>query len=908
MIASHLRILIVTLISVVSFSSAAFLALRLLPVVDASVSAENLPVTAHEPTQTVTTTSVTVFATTETTPTVLSAELLSETITGTLPGFADGPVIWTHPLTPALSTLVATLQDGGLAVFDLTGNLVQHITVTTGTVRYHGIDLLGGFVLEGDETDLIVVADGENDVPAFFRIDPVSRFITDVTSTSLMTTTFAVDDGDHTAYGLATYTEPLSGTVYAFVTQRNGNLVAQLELFDDGTGVAVTTTRLITLPLPTDIPADSQARGIVADSDTGFVYVAMATHGGLLKLTADPDVTPTMTMVHAITDSAFLMPDLGGLALYSGPDNAGYLLLSSRGNDSFAVLERSGDNAFVGSFVISDSGAIDAVTGTIGIVASSEALDEVFPHGVVAVQDSGDDSAESATNFKLIAWENIACAFANPLLIASDGPSPCKKKHHLPLVLNSTASPPTGVVISTKHSFDTCVAPDVGTMQVWWNNSPYYDANIYLGGAARACAQPHLDANWVFAVVNQGWNLIPTWVGPQAPCSIYGTKMSGDPVMARTEGRTNADEAIVVSAALDLTNFGAQTIVYYDIEPYDTADSGCHAAVAAFLDGWVERLHELGHRAGVYGLSATAASWASHANPPDDVWVANWIYNSYTPEATVWNVYGLPDDLWTEHQRIRQYTGGHLETWGGVTINIDSNVADGHVVGVNERLEVAPAHVQHTAFTAPGVVEMEMVAPGTGWMLRNGRMLWSADNGTSWHEITPNHDGRVLTVDFSDVQHGWAVVQRNDGLALFRSADSGSHWSSVPLAVDIPAGMVVDSAELDFETTQLGWLYLQLASGSNFAPSIVLNTIDGGSNWHTVPGALHRFADDAALPANAPDHAVAVTAYGATSWVQITDGQCTGKRPDASEPLVCSVASRFLRSADGGQSWLIFEP
>ena len=33
--------------------------------------------------------------------------------------------------------------------------------------------------------------------------------------------------------------------------------------------------------------------------------------------------------------------------------------------------------------------------------------------------------------------------------------------------------------------------------------------------------------------------------------------MSGDPVMARTEGRTNADEAIVVSAA-GLTNFGAR--------------------------------------------------------------------------------------------------------------------------------------------------------------------------------------------------------------------------------------------------------------------------------------------------------------------------------------------------------------
>jgi hypothetical protein len=37
--------------------------------------------------------------------------------------------------------------------------------------------------------------------------------------------------------------------------------------------------------------------------------------------------------------------------------------------------------------------------------------------------------------------------------------------------------------------------------------------------------------------------------------------------------------------------------------------------------------------------------------------------------------------LWANHQRVHQYKGGHRETWGGVTINIDSSYVDGAVVG-----------------------------------------------------------------------------------------------------------------------------------------------------------------------------------------------------------------------------------
>jgi hypothetical protein len=48
----------------------------------------------------------------------------------------------------------------------------------------------------------------------------------------------------------------------------------------------------------------------------------------------------------------------------------------------------------------------------------------------------------------------------------------------------------------------------------------------------------------------------------------------------------------------------------------------------------------------------------------------------------VWDVACLSNGLWVNHQRIRQYAGGHGETWGGVTLNIDCNVIDGIVASM----------------------------------------------------------------------------------------------------------------------------------------------------------------------------------------------------------------------------------
>ena len=82
-----------------------------------------------------------------------------------------------------------------------------------------------------------------------------------------------------------------------------------------------------------------------------------------------------------------------------------------------------------------------------------------------------------------------------------------------------------------------------------------------------------------------------------------------------------------------------------------------------FVSGWVTELHapRLPRRClrqrGLDDPRPAARSRAT-GDRPDDVWIADWNGNE--------SVFGDPyvsDALWTNHQRIHQYQGGHNETW-----------------------------------------------------------------------------------------------------------------------------------------------------------------------------------------------------------------------------------------------------
>lgn len=231
----------------------------------------------------------------------------------------------------------------------------------------------------------------------------------------------------------------------------------------------------------------------------------------------------------------------------------------------------------------------------------------------------------------------------------------------------------------TGQGFDACTARSLPELATWYSASPYKAVNMYIGGASRGCAQPNLSASWVSSVIAQGWVLIPTYVGLQAPCRDYPNRI--DPAQAAAQGSAAADDAIVQLNALGL---GSGNPIYFDMEAFNYSDTGCRQAVLDFLDAWTAQLHYRGYVSGVYGSAASTirALVSQLPNPvfdqPDQLWIARWctdltICDTSTSDPEV------PADQWDDHQRIRQYRGGHTETWGGVTINIDSNTVDGAV-------------------------------------------------------------------------------------------------------------------------------------------------------------------------------------------------------------------------------------
>src|SRR5690242_7681768 len=92
-------------------------------------------------------------------------------------------------------------------------------------------------------------------------------------------------------------------------------------------------------------------------------------------------------------------------------------------------------------------------------------------------------------------------------------------------------------------AFDACAAPPLSTM-IAWNTSPYRAIGVYVGGPNRTCAQPNLTAAWVGSVTRRQWQLLPIYMGLQAPCSDRVRAVKIVPATAAAQGTSSATDAI----------------------------------------------------------------------------------------------------------------------------------------------------------------------------------------------------------------------------------------------------------------------------------------------------------------------------------------------------------------------------
>jgi Domain of unknown function (DUF1906) len=214
------------------------------------------------------------------------------------------------------------------------------------------------------------------------------------------------------------------------------------------------------------------------------------------------------------------------------------------------------------------------------------------------------------------------------------------------------------------YGFDTCTAPSLADMDAWLS-SPYRTVGVYIGGANEACAQPNLTPAWVSDVEDQGWSLIPIYVGLQAPCVEQSGLASIDSSDASAEGTAAAEDAATDAQGVGLAKGSP---IFFDMEAYG---DGCSSTVTTFLSSWNYELGLLGYTSGIYESTSNVGDLVNDPPAqPDILWFAQW-----DDIATTSNAY-VPSYLWTDNQRIKQYEGGHVESYDGVALDIDSDYVD----------------------------------------------------------------------------------------------------------------------------------------------------------------------------------------------------------------------------------------
>jgi hypothetical protein len=241
-----------------------------------------------------------------------------------------------------------------------------------------------------------------------------------------------------------------------------------------------------------------------------------------------------------------------------------------------------------------------------------------------------------------------------------------------------SSSPVTGVM-----GFDACSLPTVAQLQTWWTSSPYKTVGTYIGGDEFACRSglSNLTPSYVSSVLAQGWEIVPIWVGPQAPGGNFKYSVSTDTPTANAQGVTEADSAVAQMIALGMNQ--GSTVVY-DMEAYSYSNATYTAATQAFLEGWTTELHAKGYLAAVYSSHPEFNNWIPTLVTPaiDTIWYAYFFSTGVPCGTTCETVYPTASSFttiapyWLNDHRSRQTSSSLNSTYGGLTINIDEDYTD----------------------------------------------------------------------------------------------------------------------------------------------------------------------------------------------------------------------------------------
>jgi hypothetical protein len=445
-----------------------------------------------------------------------------------------------------------------------------------------------------------------------------------------------------------------------------------------------------------------------------------------------------------------------------------------------------------------------------------------------------------------------------------------------------------------------------------WGSSPYRAVGVYIGGANMACAQPNLTPGWVSQESVVGWHLIPIYVGLQAPTNSCGcAAISGG--RASSQGQAAARDAINRAQALGM---GPGNPIYFDMEAYPRG-GGNSSAVLSFLAGWTAQLHAAGYESGVYssidsGISDLVSQAGVGYSEPDDLWFANWNGVRSVDDGAV------PSGEWPNHQRLHQYQGGHDETHGGVTINIDGNYLDAATAAAGSTASAA----SEPAASSPPAIYGKTVE---GQTLSEAHGTWPGAPASYVYQWQDCNKAGFNCMTISGATAASYALSPSDVGHTIRVIEIASYAGGVGIpATSNPTSQVLGTTPLYWLYSASGTVYGSVGTslfgspwGAGFRGSPVTGmapTPDGQGYWLTsAAGTVFAFGDAASLPAPQHRHPIRgiVAAPGGGYWVYTAYGNVYATSGTA---LYGSPAGGGFRgstivgmaaTADGGGYWLV---
>jgi len=310
-------------------------------------------------------------------PPAVAARLATET---TFRHAANDAAIWIDAQDPARSVLLVSGGEGGLEINELSGGRAARFEA----LEAGFIDIRRNVPGPNGPADLVIASDQRLGAVRAYALDAPARRLTELTAQPIV-----VDDA---ITGLCTYRSGLTGKLYVFVATDQGQL-EQWQLFmREGKSAGQLVRR---------IPAGKGVSHCVADDDSAAVYFSEESVG-IWRVAAEPESDAARTAVDLVEPRGTLHEEVKGLALYRGQGQSAYLIAADAGAGAFNVYTLDGKRA--GAFSI--KGKDLDVGDPEGLVVTSDALGDGFPHGALIVAD------EDAGNYKIVAWNDVAQALS----------------------------------------------------------------------------------------------------------------------------------------------------------------------------------------------------------------------------------------------------------------------------------------------------------------------------------------------------------------------------------------------------------------------------------------------------------------------------------------------------------------